>query len=206
MENRFGIKDFFILTVMCVLIVLTLLAMRQFDRQYDNVLTIKAQNEQLASDVARIKRQIGDLSTSGVSVAPNSGQSATSSTAGTGSSATTVKPKVDAFAHLLEAEQKPGFARGGWFLDNFGTKVGKLTPLISTDVYASWIQNLVMESLAIRDPYTLEFAPRLAKSWEISDDGLTMTFHLARMQPSPTVTRSLPRTSSSPSIGFATRK
>src|SRR5204863_2529898 len=60
----------------------------------------------------------------------------------------------------------------------FGTKVGKLTPLISTDVYASWIQNMVMESLAVRDPYTLEYVPRLAKRWETSPDGLTMTFHL----------------------------
>lgn len=173
MEHRFGIKDFFITLIVFVLIVLVLLAMRQFDRQYEQVLSIKTQNEQLANDVARIKRTVSDLSANGVTVAPSNG-SATPTTA----SSAGIASKVDAFTRIEQAEKLPNFARGGWFLDNFGTKVGKLTPLLSTDVYASWVQNLVQETLAIRDPYTLEYVPRVARRWDISPDGLTMTFYM----------------------------
>ena len=128
---------------MIVLIVLVILAMTQFDRQYNNVLTIKQQNEQLAADVARVKRQISDLSANGVSVSqiPGNGHS---------KRVPSTQPVVDAFTCMIDAEKQPDFSRGGWFLDNFGTKVGKLTPLISTDVYGTWVQNIVMEPLTVR--------------------------------------------------------
>ena len=44
MENRFGVKDFFLFALMLALIVVVLLAMTQFDRQYQQVITIKQQN------------------------------------------------------------------------------------------------------------------------------------------------------------------
>src|SRR5436190_314441 len=172
MENRFGVKDFIALLFVCVLIVLVLLAMRQFDRQFADVVTIKDKQEQLAQDLTRIKRQIADMSASGVAMA--SPVTPSTNPSGAAPAVAAGNAKIDAFAHMREVEKLPGFARGGWFLDNFGTKVGKLTPLISTDVYASWIQNMVMETLAVRDPYTLDYVPRLAKRWDTSADGLTM--------------------------------
>ena len=184
MENRFGVKDFILLLVMVSLLVLVVLAMVQFDRQFKDVMTIKEQNSQLAADVTRIKRQLSDLAADGVSVRQSDATGASTnpadgrrSASGSASSGGT-QAGVDAFTYMRDAEKKPDFARGGWFLDNFGTKVGKLTPLISTDVYASWIQNLVMEPLVARDPNSLEFVPRIARRWDISDDGLTMTFYL----------------------------
>src|SRR4051812_19421305 len=128
MENRFGVKDFFLFLFVFILLAMVVLAMVQFDRQYDQVLTIKTQNDQLASDVARIKRQLADLSSGGVVVSPTTSSGANAGTPG----------KLDAFTHLLQAEGLPGFARGGWFLDNFATKVGRLTPLVSQDVYSYW--------------------------------------------------------------------
>jgi peptide/nickel transport system substrate-binding protein len=171
MENRFGIKDFFIITLLVAVIVLVILAMMQFDRQYDKILTIKQQNDQLADEVARVKRRL----TEGVAIS-----SAATSGSQPGAPATQPggAPAGTAWTHLREAEQMTGFARGGWFLDNFGTKVGKLTPLIATDVYQNWVEQQVMESLAQRDQYTLQYVPRLARSWDISSDGLTITFHL----------------------------
>jgi peptide/nickel transport system substrate-binding protein len=106
-------------------------------------------------------------------------------TTATGAAGAVVEPAGepiggDTFTHLRRAEQMPGFARGEWYIENFGLKVGKLTPLLATDIYQKWVEYQVMESLATRDPYTLEFVPRLARSWSISDDGLTMTFSLRR--------------------------
>jgi peptide/nickel transport system substrate-binding protein len=180
MENRFGIKDLFLFLLIGTLIVIVIVAMRQFDRQYDHVRTIKTQNDQLASEVARIRRQVSDLASGGVTLsAPRTGNAdggaATTRPAASAGGAT---PGTDAFTHIKAAEQKEGFARGGWMIDNFGTKVGRLTPLISTDVYQKWVQYQVMESLAVRDPYSLEWVPRVARRWDISDDGLTMVFHL----------------------------
>ncbi|MCS7034118.1 MAG: ABC transporter substrate-binding protein, partial [Phycisphaerae bacterium] len=201
-EKNFGVKDFFILLVMSILIVLIVLAMRQFDRQYEHVLTIKQQNDQLAAEVARVRRQVAEMAAGGVTPGggprgasgdnsgvpadagaaqrgdgkegPSGGPAGGSSSGG----ASSAQPAVDCFTHLRAAERLPNFARGGWFIDNFGTKVGRLTPLISTDVYQSWVENQVMESLAVRDPYSLEFVPRVARRWEISPDGLTVTFYL----------------------------
>ncbi|MDX1683359.1 MAG: peptide-binding protein, partial [Phycisphaeraceae bacterium] len=67
---------------------------------------------------------------------------------------------------------------GGWLVDNFSVTVKTLTPLISSDVYASVVQDRVLQSLATRDPNTLEWIPRLARRWTTSDDGLTITFDL----------------------------
>ena len=62
----------------------------------------------------------------------------------------------------------------------FGTNVGKLTNLISTDIYATWVHMKVMESLAYRDPNTYKYVPLLATDWDVSEDGKTMTFNLRR--------------------------
>ncbi len=93
-------------------------------------------------------------------------------------SAAPIEDLGSTFAAIDEAEQVDGFSREGTFLDNFGIKIGRLTPLVSSDVYQKWVEYLVLEPLVQRNPETLAFEPKLAESWEISDDGLTMTFTL----------------------------
>lgn len=53
-----------------------------------------------------------------------------------------------------------------------------LNRLTATDAYSDRINNLVFDSLIERDNETLEFKPKLAKSWEVSEDKLTYTFRL----------------------------
>lgn len=53
-----------------------------------------------------------------------------------------------------------------------------LNQLTATDAYASRINNLLFNSLIERDNETLEWKPKMAKSWEVSEDKLTFTFHL----------------------------
>lgn len=171
MENRFGVKDFFLFLVLSVLIVLVILAIWQYDRQWDEIQKIKEQNTSLAGDVGRIKRQLSD----GLTLAPGTGPASPEGEliTGTGRDGTS-----NPFYLLEEAQEQPEFTRGDWFVDNFGAKVGKLTPLVSTDVYQSWTEALVSDALVYRDPFTLEFIPMLSRGWTESDDGLRYTFKL----------------------------
>lgn len=168
MENRFALKDLILFSLLGLLIIIVVLAMRQFDRQYERVVAIEGRQNDLVVEVEGLRRRVEQ----GVAI---SGSGASSGTANP-----TTSPAKDAFSALRAAEAMPNFARGDQFIDDFGTKVGKLTPLVSSDVYQTWVELIVCESLANRDPNTLEFLPRLASRWEISDDGLTMTFHLRR--------------------------
>ena len=53
-----------------------------------------------------------------------------------------------------------------------------LNLLTATDAYAGRINDLLFDSLIKRNKKSLEFEPKVARSWEISDDQQTYTFHL----------------------------
>lgn len=55
METRFGVKDFFLFLIIGVLIVLVVLAMFQYDRQWELEQATSHQLSDLTSDVARIR-------------------------------------------------------------------------------------------------------------------------------------------------------
>ena len=50
--------------------------------------------------------------------------------------------------------------------------------IVSTDAYSSAITSLLFEGLTTADAFTLKVIPNLAKSWEVSPDGLQWTSHL----------------------------
>lgn len=163
MENRFGVKDLFSFLLMGVIIVLLIFCLKQYDRQWEQIQQVKGQVSSLTNDLSGIRNAIAQ----GVSVRTAPG-------------ATTAPAGPDPFKPVNDAMAMPDYARGDWLVENFGTTIGKLTPMISTDVYATWVQVKTMESLAYRDPDTLQYVPLLATDWEISPDGKTMAFELRR--------------------------
>ena len=50
--------------------------------------------------------------------------------------------------------------------------------IVSTDANSGTVTSLLFEGLTSADPFTLKVIPNLAKSWDISSDGLQWTFHL----------------------------
>ncbi len=160
MENRFGLKDLIQIVLLIALIVSVWLSMKQRDREFVLLQEIQQQGVEQTRDFVSIRRALQD--------APRIG-------AGTTTQATEFG---DPFRYVKEAESKPDFAQGDWLVDNFGTKVPKLTPLISSDAYAQIVQARVLESLAYQDPTTLEYLPLLARSWPRSPDGMVYTFQL----------------------------
>ncbi len=57
-------------------------------------------------------------------------------------------------------------------------EVASLDPAICTEIPEGRIIMALFEGLATFDPKTLEPQPGMARSWDISDDGLTYTFHI----------------------------
>ncbi|MGA2232513.1 MAG: ABC transporter substrate-binding protein [Tepidisphaeraceae bacterium] len=168
MENRFGVKDFFLFLVLSALIVLVVLGMFQYDRQWTVIQQTSNQLNNLTADVARIRRMMDQ----GALVAPANGP--------------TTRPNYAAPLYTRGAERQlkvmalPDYAEGDDLIQTFGQPPDKLTPLINTDQYSSIVQSYVMDSLVGMDPDTFEWEPNLADSWSISDDQLTIDFILRK--------------------------
>src|SRR5262245_4970671 len=59
-----------------------------------------------------------------------------------------------------------------------GTEPQGLDPHVVTGIPESHIVHALFEGLVVKNPYTLEPEPGVAQRWEVSTDGLTITFHL----------------------------
>lgn len=67
---------------------------------------------------------------------------------------------------------------GDWLISRMPAEMESLNPYTSTDAYSSRITELIFDTLLDIDDATLEILPKLAESWEVSDDHLAYTFHL----------------------------
>lgn len=67
---------------------------------------------------------------------------------------------------------------GDWLISELSAEMEHLNPFTSTDVYSASINGLVFDTLVELDNRTLEVIPRLAVSWDISEDKLNYTFRL----------------------------
>ncbi len=86
---------------------------------------------------------------------------------------------------VLPLAAQSGAGQGGIIIDpnsNKGTDVATMNPLLNNDVYSAVITNLLFPALVGIDPEKGNFAPGarngLTKSWDVSSDGLTITYHL----------------------------
>jgi peptide/nickel transport system substrate-binding protein len=175
MENRFGVKDFFIVALLVGVIVLVVLSMVQFDRQYQLIRQTQTKLDEHTTDLARIRKVLeqGAVSFGG---GQQRGGPATAEVLGEG----WVQPKENAFTNAKRMAAMPDYAEGDALIDTFGVVPAKLTPLVSTDLYASYVQAAVLDTLCERDPDTLGWRGRLATAWKIHPDQKTFEFKLRR--------------------------
>jgi oligopeptide transport system substrate-binding protein len=68
--------------------------------------------------------------------------------------------------------------RDGIFHYGNGSEPQGLDPHVVTGVPENHIIRALFEGLAVKNPYTLEPEPGVARSWDISEDGRVITFHL----------------------------
>ncbi len=76
----------------------------------------------------------------------------------------------------VRAEKKP--AVGGRMVIALSNDIKTFNPITANDAYSSTIYGYIFEGLVRSNGITTEIEPNLAKSWEISEDKLTWTFHL----------------------------
>lgn len=67
---------------------------------------------------------------------------------------------------------------GGVMSLNLGGEPTTINPLNSTDLYAQYVQDYILDTLLRHSDQTYEYIPSLATSWKISKDGKTFTFKL----------------------------
>lgn len=163
MQKRLTAKDWILYALIAVLIALLLLVMYQIDRQWLRLTEMQTALQAQAKDMRDLRSAV------------SSGTLARSENAAT---ATTTPAVAAAFNRAHAMTQQAGYAQGDWSVNAFGNNLKTLTPLVSTDAYASDVQSYVQESLITRNPDTLEWEGLIAKGWQVSADGLTITFQM----------------------------
>lgn len=169
MQNKFGLKDFVLLVLVVIVMVLGVLAMKQDDRRWD-------QNETLVAKVDSIEQQLARMESkleSGIVVSNNAGAS--------GAPAARDESWVRDPNVKVEWFDMPGFASdprnnddyriGGTFQETFEAQPAKLTPILGEDVYGRRVQDQVCERLAEFDPESLELIGWLAEAWQYDPNG-----------------------------------
>lgn len=153
MDRRFGVRELIVSGLLVVLIVLVLLAMKQYDRQWQVLSSIDKQLREQTRELARVRGALA-------------GGAATMRSA----PATEVTAGSDPFYRMKEAQAKSDYALGDYLVTAFGVVPDRLTPLVSQDYYASTVQGYVLESLLQRDPDTFEWKPFIATGWRTTDN------------------------------------
>lgn len=171
MEKRFNKKDMVLLSVLSLIILLIVLAMYMIDRQWLKMSEIQRNMQEQANDIRDLRGEVRSLNRQ-----LDNGQISSNSKNPTRKK--NVMPP--SFERAYEASRQADYAEGDWLVTAFGTGIKTLTPLVSQDAYSSEVQAYVFESLLSRNPETLEWQGLIAKSWTVSEDGLTISFDMQR--------------------------
>lgn len=111
-------------------------------------------------------------STAGAPTAHDSSSEA----AGESSEASAQTGNVYGVGDTIGAETEP--ADGDWLVQRLGAEMKNLNPYTTNDASSADVNVLIFETLVELDNETFAVKPLLAKSWEISEDHLSYTFHL----------------------------
>lgn len=155
---------------------LIVLAMVQIDRQWQRMGVMTRIMSEQAEDIRRTRSVLRELEQS---VRRGDWQQAAPSGSEVETPAAATR-MGDAFDRVRAAAAQDDYASGDWLMLAFGTGIRTLTPLVSSDAYASEVQFYVFESLLRRDPDSLEWQGLVAENWTVDDDGMRIEFTLRR--------------------------
>ncbi len=173
MQKRTTAKDYLLFGILSLIVILIFLAMHQRDREWSKLVDMERALAEQSKDVSALRGLVSQMQRK----LANADLSRASDTTAVASIVST-SDSQGAFKSAIEATKLEGYTQGGWKIGSFSNTLQTLTPLVSSDVYSSNVQNYVQESLLTRDGDTLEWQGMLAKTWQVSEDGLIITFQL----------------------------
>jgi len=162
MKKQITTWDWLLFSLLVTLILSILLVMYQIDRQWLKLTAMEA-------TMSEQTKELRDLRSTLVSGVVTTDLSVKEINA---------KEVALAFKRANDATHLVDYAQGDWSVEAFATHLKTITPLVSTDAYASSVQSYVLESLINRNPDTLNWEGLIAKNWSMSDDGLVIRFQL----------------------------
>jgi peptide/nickel transport system substrate-binding protein len=174
MNNRFGIKDFFVVVILLAIVAILVMSMSQSDRQWKQQQQAIQKLDEMSQQMARMEQKLA----AGVVAAPAGmrGQADASGTR-TGADTSWARPGVPiesqpTVAFATDPATRPGFRQGGEVTEIYEAQLQKVVPFVATDVYGRRVLDLVCQSLATYDPQTLKLKGVLAEAWQIDPKGL----------------------------------
>jgi len=202
MQKRLSSRDIILYVLLSLIVLLLILVMYQVDRQWNKLREVQISVSEQAKDVQDVRTSVSRLqqswkdkvivqAPSAAAVVATNAATANNSTAAPSSgnsmsqaAATKTVNKglpdtvSESFRRAYNASQKEDYAEGDWKVASFQSTVKTISPLVSGDAYASEVQQNVLESLLARNPDTLNWEGLVARDWQVSQDGLTITFQL----------------------------
>ncbi|MBM4113271.1 MAG: hypothetical protein FJ253_07835 [Phycisphaerae bacterium] len=202
MQNRFTFKDFVILGLLVIAVLIGAGALVSLERTFDVVKGIDrrvGELEQRVQSIASAPRAAGTAApnSSAPSVAPSntaasntaapsvapSNTAASNATAAAGRDESWARPGVPVEWQPLagfpsEPRGVPGFREGGEFVEVFEGQPKKVVPFLYADVYGLRVLDRVAEPLASYDPFTMKLRGVLADAWQRDPDGLWLRVHI----------------------------
>lgn len=202
MENRFGLKDFILYTLVIILGVLVVLTMIQDDRRFKELATISTENQKQINGIIQIREEIENLGAGQLETLQQtlreevlllkgqidrlgeggSGLQVSQGAALDASGRDLSWARQDAldavvfpkpYTFVSNPKDYENFAEGGEFIEIFEAQLPKITPYLYSDVYGRRIcDGPVCESLGRYDPQTLEWVGLLAEGWQIDPEGM----------------------------------
>lgn len=177
MQKRTTAKDYLLFGLLSLIIILIILAMYQRDREWVKLTAMEQALSEQSRDVSGVRSTLSVMQRK-LANADLRSVSSSSLTVDSSESPGSDDPVSKAFKRVWDASQQADYSQGDWSVNAFGTSLKTISPLVSTDVYASTVQSHVLESMLVRDPDSLEWNGLLAKNWTASEDGLVFRFKL----------------------------
>ncbi|MCA9288578.1 MAG: hypothetical protein KDA05_08335 [Phycisphaerales bacterium] len=173
MQNGFGFKDFMLLAMLLVLIIMTGMQMYQEDRRFRDVLELRSAVQEQATQTGALRRAIQD---GGVrtSARPGPGQQAAATRDESWARAGDVAISwQDGPAFVSDPRDFEDFGEGGELRETFEGRPAKITPYQYSDVYGRRvIENVVCECLGRYNSQTLSLEGVLAEAWQFDPEGM----------------------------------
>lgn len=183
MNNRFGIKDFVIITLLLCLVGIAFLSMIQRDRQWPVLQEMSTQMRSLDQRIAGMEERLAEGAAAPAVPVVSTSATHTMAIVASARDEKWARPGV-AVAWQPQPEfpndpsKVPGFKMGGEFVEVFEGQPQKVTPYLYADVYGLRVVDRVCESLGSFDPKTMKLVGVLADAWQIDPDGKWIRVHI----------------------------